>query len=73
MNQAKKGRAFELEIREMFERKGYSVTRGAGSKGEMLKEKVDLICTRLRRLNRQRVLLFVIGVQCKVERRRRKQ
>mgnify|MGYP001559403150 CR=1 FL=1 len=33
MNTAHKGRAFEHEIRHLFEREGYSVIRGAASKG----------------------------------------
>jgi hypothetical protein len=38
---ATKGRAFEYEIRNLLRSAGFSVIRGAGSKGEMLGEKVD--------------------------------
>jgi len=43
MSSAVKGRRFEHEIRELFRQAGFSVIRGAGSKGEMLSE-VDLVC-----------------------------
>lgn len=66
MSTASRGRAFEHEIRDLFESVGFSVIRGAGSKGEMLQEKVDLVCTRETRDNKQKVFLVIIGVQCKV-------
>jgi Holliday junction resolvase len=66
MNFASKGRKFESEIRDLFEAAGFSVVRGAASKGEMLQEKVDLICTRETRSNKQKVLLLIVGVQCKI-------
>lgn len=67
MSKASKGRAFEHEVRHLFEGAGFSVIRGAASKGEMLEEKVDLVCTRLTRSNKQKVFLTVIGVQCKCQ------
>ena len=48
---ATKGRRFEHEIRELFRRAGFSVVRGAGSKGQMLEEKVDLVATKSTRQN----------------------
>jgi Holliday junction resolvase len=68
MNSAAKGRRFEHEIRELFRQAGYSVIRGAGSKGEMLQEKVDLVATKATKASRFKVLLTVVGVQCKVTR-----
>lgn len=65
MSNAVKGRAFEHEIRSLFEQAGYSVIRGAGSKGELLEEKVDLVCSKETRQNKFTVFLTVIGVQCK--------
>ena len=70
MSRASKGRAFEHEIRSLFESVGFSVVRGAGSKGEMLEEKVDLVCTKQERINDYRVMLYVIGVQCKARKRK---
>jgi len=39
MSSAAKGRRFEHEIRELFRQAGFSVVHGAGSKGEMLKQR----------------------------------
>jgi len=68
MNAAGKGRRFEHEIRELFRQAGFSVIRGAGSKGEMLQEKVDLVATKNTRMNRFQCFLTIVGVQCKVKR-----
>jgi len=68
MSTATKGRRFEHEIRELFRQAGFSVIRGAGSKGEMLQEKVDLVATKATKASRFKVLLTVVGVQCKVKR-----
>ena len=67
MSSASKGRAFEHEIQHLFESVGFSVVRGAGSKGEMLQEKVDLVCTKETRGNKQKVFLTIVGVQCKIK------
>lgn len=69
MSNASKGRAFEHEIRNLLRDAGFSVIRGAGSKGELLDEKVDLVATKLTRENEYVVYLGVIGVQCKVKKR----
>jgi Holliday junction resolvase len=66
MSRASKGRAFEHEVRDLFESVGFSVIRGAGSKGECLQEKSDLVCTRETRDNKQKVWLVIVAVQCKV-------
>jgi len=68
MSTASKGRRFEHEIREMFRQAGFSVIRGAGSKGELLNEKVDLVATKASRVSQFKVLLTIVGVQCKVKR-----
>lgn len=67
MSTATKGRAFEHEIRHLLEAAGFSVIRGAGSKGEFLGEKVDLVATKQTQQNEFRVFLTIIGVQCKVK------
>ena len=64
-----KGRAFEHKVRQLFEGAGYSCVRGAGSKGELLGEKVDLVCSRETNQNAFTVQLLLIGVQCKVRRK----
>jgi Holliday junction resolvase len=66
MSAAAKGRAFEHEVRNLFRKAGFSVVRGAGSKGEMLGQKVDLVATKLTRKNRYWVELTLVGAQCKV-------
>jgi Holliday junction resolvase len=70
MSTASKGRAFEHEIRELLRGAGFSVIRGAGSKGELLEEKVDLVATRMTRENEYRVWITLLGLQCKVRRKR---
>ena len=72
MSTAKKGRAFEHEVRELFRAAGYCVIRGAGSKGELAGAgKVDLVATRLTAQTEYKVFLTVIGAQCKVKKRRK--
>jgi Holliday junction resolvase len=50
---ASRGRALEHEVRELFRSAGWSVIRGAGSKGELDVDgepmKVDLVCTKTTR------------------------
>jgi Holliday junction resolvase len=65
MSTAHVGRAFEYEIRNLFRDAGFSVVRGAGSKGEFCEEKVDLVASRLTRAKDQKVYLQVITAQCK--------
>lgn len=64
---AGKGRRFEHEVRELFRQAGFSVIRGAGSKGELLEEKVDLVATKATRQNKFTCFLTIVGVQCKVK------
>lgn len=71
MNTAHKGRRFEHSIRQLFEDAGFSVIRGAGSKGELFGVKVDLVATKEEWLNEYEVQLTVIGAQCKTRRRRK--
>jgi Holliday junction resolvase len=69
LSTATKGRAFEHEVRHIMEPAGFSVMRGAGSKGELLDERVDLIATKLTAQNEFKAWLTVLGVQCKVRKR----
>lgn len=71
MSTASRGRALEHEIREIMRQAGYSVIRGAGSKGEIDlgdgPEKMDLVCTRVTTgLDRT---LYIVAIQCKLKRR----
>jgi hypothetical protein len=43
------------------------VVRGAGSKGEMLEEKVDLVVTKNMRENKFTSFLTIVGVPCKLK------
>ena len=67
MNTASKGRRLEHDIRHLFEREGYAVMRGAGSKGlfDSLDGTVkpDLIATKADRMKRT---VQIILLQCKV-------
>jgi hypothetical protein len=45
---------------------GFSVVRGAGSKGNFFGDRVDLVVTKQTRENEFRANLTIIGVQCKV-------
>lgn len=55
------GRAYEWEVRKMFEAEGYEVIRAAGSKGPF-----DLVA-RKRTAHRKREVWFVCYLQCKVK------
>jgi hypothetical protein len=46
VNTARKGPDFEREIKAPFESAGYSVIRGAGSKGDVFGMKADLVATK---------------------------
>jgi Holliday junction resolvase len=67
VSRASKGRAYEHEVRALLESDGYSVTRGAGSKGEFDSPngivKADLIATKMNRVTKT---LQIILVQAKV-------
>lgn len=69
MSNASRGRAFEHEVRTLLESQGYSVMRGAGSKGHFDspegKVKADLIASKADRVKRT---IQIILVQCKVAR-----
>ena len=67
MSNATRGRAFEHEIRHMFEEKGWSVIRGAASKGFFDSVdgpvKPDLVCSKYDRIKRT---IQIILIQAKV-------
>ena len=71
MSTASRGRALEHEIRELFREKGWSVVRGAGSKGEFADWKCDLVASRVTAENDRKVYLAVVLAQCKLKGRKR--
>jgi Holliday junction resolvase len=66
MNTARKGRAFEHEIINLLKSAGFSVVRGAGSKGEWRGQKVDLIFSKETDHTEYTVVLMG-AMQCKAE------
>ena len=71
MNRPAKGSRVERQVKRLLESGGYSVVRGAASKGEMLGQKVDLVATKETPRNEYTVFLTLIGVQCKIKARRK--
>lgn len=69
MNTAHKGRKLEHAVRKIFEAEGYSVIRGAGSKGHFDTPegvvKADLIASKVGRSNKYEIQ--IIALQCKVK------
>jgi Holliday junction resolvase len=70
---ATRGRALEHEIRKIFEAAGYSVIRGAASKGFFDSPegqiKPDLIASKVGTSNKYEVQ--IIALQCKVQGKRK--
>jgi|TARA_A100001037_G_scaffold83641_1_gene75678 Holliday junction resolvase len=68
LNTARKGSAFENEVRQIFEAAGFAVIRGAGSKGFFDSPdgliKPDLIASKAGTKNRYEIQ--IICAQCKV-------
>lgn len=64
MNKAAKGRRYEYEIKEMFEKAGYVVTRASGSHSPF-----DLVCIKITENimtgEKHKKISFVAFVQCK--------
>jgi len=58
-----RGRALEYDIRTLFERAGWSVIRGAGSKGEVDGMKADLVATK--RSSKNLDTVWMVAFQCK--------
>ena len=69
MSTASRGRALEHEAKKMLEADGWSVMRGAGSKGHFDsvdgKVKPDLIATKKKRSNKY--ILQIMLIQAKVQ------
>lgn len=67
MNTAKKGANLERYIRQLLEADGWSVIRGAGSKGEALQWKADLVASKYTDETKREVWLAIM--QMKVRKR----
>lgn len=67
MNTAKKGASLERYIRQLLEADGWSVVRGASSKGEVLDWKADLVATKYTDQTKREVWLAIM--QMKVRKR----
>jgi Holliday junction resolvase len=63
VSQYARGRALEYDVRTLFEKAGWSVVRGAGSKGEVDGMKADLVATKRGTKNVDTVYMVVF--QCK--------
>jgi Holliday junction resolvase len=68
VNTARKGRAFEHEIINLLKSAGFSVIRGAGSKGLWRGQKVDLVFSKETDRTDYTVVLMG-GMQCKAEKK----
>jgi Holliday junction resolvase len=68
MNTARKGRRFEHEIINLLKGAGFSVVRGAGSKGEWRGQKVDLVFSKETDKTTYTVVVMG-GIQCKAEKK----
>jgi Holliday junction resolvase len=62
-----RGRALEWEVRAIFEAAGWSVIRGAGSKGEVDGMKADLVASRRGTKNADDI--YIVVLQAKRSRR----
>lgn len=65
MNTAQKGAKLERAIRALFEEDGWSVIRGAASKGEVLGWKADLVATRYTDKNKREVWIAIMQMKVK--------
>jgi Holliday junction resolvase len=65
MNTAQKGANLERYIRQLLEADGWSVIRGASSKGEALGWKADLVATKYTDQTRREVWLAIMQMKVK--------
>lgn len=68
MNCSRKGSTFERELKALLEANGFSVVKGAASKGKVFNEDADLVATITTPTNTKTAYLIII--QCKVRKRR---
>lgn len=65
MSNYSRGRSLEHEIRKLFISAGYSVIRGAGSKGEALGFPSDLVASKYTDQNKREVWLAIMQMKVK--------
>lgn len=65
MNTAQKGANLERYIRQLLEADGWSVVRGASSKGEVLDWKADLVATKYTDQTKREVWLAIMQMKVK--------
>ncbi len=65
MNTAQKGANLERYIRKLFEADGWSVIRGASSKGEALAWKADLVATKYTDETKREVWMAIMQMKAK--------
>ena len=65
MNTARKGANLERYIRQLFEADGWSVLRGAASKGEVLDWKADLVATKYTDETKREAWLAIMQMKVK--------
>lgn len=65
MNTAQKGANLERYIRKLFEGDGWSVIRGAGSKGKALNWEADLVATKYSDETKREVWLAIMQMKVK--------
>lgn len=65
MNTAQKGATLERYIRQLLESDGWSVVRGASSKGEALGWKADLVATKYTDQTKREVWLAIMQMKVK--------
>lgn len=63
MTHYSRGRQLEYYVRTIFEAAGWSVIRGAGSKGEVDGMKADLVATK--RGTKNTDIVYLVVMQCK--------
>lgn len=65
MNTAQKGANLERYIRQLLEADGWSVVRGASSKGEVLDWKADLVATKYTDQTKREVWMAIMQMKVK--------
>lgn len=67
MSQYARGANFERELINLLSENGYSCVRGAGSKGQIFDQKVDIVATK--GTPYQDKIAYMLIIQCKVKKK----
>ena len=68
MTRYRRGANFERELINLLEDNGYSCVRGAGSKGKIFGEKVDIVASKGSPYMDK--IAYIILIQCKTKKRK---